>query len=277
MPDLRGILVTGSTGNLGAKAVRALAGVPAVAVRGLDRRAPEADARGFVAADLSSFDESWAGAFQGVACVVHLAADPRPTGSWDAVVRSNVDASLNVLRAAEAAGVERIVFGSSNWVLGGHRFTRERLGSGSTPCPVNPYGASKLFVERCGRALAERTGIAFLALRIGYCQPGDNRPGPHMAFGRWGQEMWLGNRDWAQGVVRAATAPFSGFATLNLVSRNAGMRWDLEEARAAIGYVPEEAHHPRQGAVGWMKDRAARRRDRLVPMGAGAPPFGTRW
>lgn len=276
MSDLR-ILVTGASGNLGTKALRALADVPNVDACGMDRRPPDPKAKGFVAADLERFEDSWAGAFRGVDCVLHLAADPKPASGWESVLRLNIDLSLNVLRAAEAAGVKRIVFASSNWVFAGYRFTRERLGSGLPPRPVNPYGASKLFIERCGLALAERTGITFLALRIGYCQPGDNRPGSHMAFGRWGQEMWLGNHDWAQAVVRASVAPFSGFAALNIVSRNAGMRWDLEEARAAIGYVPEDVHHPRQDAINWIKDHAARYRDHLIPNGAGAPLIGARW
>lgn len=277
MSQLRRVLVTGCIGNLGAKAVQALKTVPNVAVGGIDRRVLDSKAQDFISADLEHYDESWTQAFRGVACVIHLAADPKPVSNWDSIVRLNIDLSLNVLRAAEEAGVERVVFASSNWVFGGYRFTDHPLQSGLTPRPVNPYGASKLFIERCGLALTERTGMAFLALRIGYCQPGENRPGPHMAFGRWGQQMWLGNCDWAQAVVKATTAPFVGFAAVNIVSRNAGMRWDLEEARAAIGYVPDETHQPRQNSVSWMKDQAARRRDRLIPKAAGMPLFGARW
>lgn len=276
MAERRRVLVTGSTGNLGAKAMRALSAVPDIEALGLDRDGPDG-APGFLRADLERFDPAWADAFEGAACVLHLAADPRPVGTWDSVVRLNVDLALNVLRAAEEGGVGRVILASSNWVFGGYRFTREHLASTLPPAPVNPYGASKLFMERCGHALARRSSIAVLALRIGYCQPGDNRPGPHMAFGRWGQEMWLGNRDWAQAVERSATAPFAGFAAINIVSRNAGMRWDLEEARAAIGFEPRETHDPRQSWPNWLKDRAARQRDRAIPRAAGAPLFGARW
>ena len=162
-------------------------------------------------------------------------------------------------------------------MLGGYRFRRDRLTALLPPRPVNPYGASKLFIERYGRAVAERTGMSVLALRIGYCQPGDNRPGPHMAFGRWGQEMWLGNLDWAQAVEKSVTAAFAGFAVLNIVSRNAGMRWDLADARAAIGYEPGERHVPRQTLMNRVKDWGARLREALVPTGAAMPLFGARW
>lgn len=278
MAGPRRVVVTGAAGNLGRKAVAALAGQPEVEVWALDRQAPAASTEArFNAADLERYDPSWTQVFEGAACVLHLAADPKPISDWGSVLRLNVDLSLNVLRAAEAAGIERIVFASSNWVFGGYRFKRDRLTSALPPKPLNPYGASKLFVERCGRSLAEHSGTGFLALRIGYCQPGENRPGPHMAFGRWGQEMWLGNRDWAQAVVRSVTAPFTGFAAINIVSKNDGMRWDVEEARRAIGYVPEEEHAPRQDAANRIRDNAARLRDRWLPTGGSVPLFGARW
>lgn len=269
------VLVTGSTGNLGAKAVAALAGEPGLEIVRIGRNS--AGERDVLPADLETFADDWAKHFKGVDCVLHLAADPRPAGHWETIRPLNIDLSLNVLRAAEKHRVYRFVFASSNWVLGGYRFRAERLTSSLPPRPVNPYGASKLFIERQGLAWAARTGLSFLALRIGYCQRGENKPGPHMAFGRWGQEMWLGNRDWAQAVVRSATAPFEGAAVINVVSRNVGMRWDLDEAHAAIGYEPAEAHAPVMTTVGRMKEFTARLRERLIPQGAPTAPFGARW
>lgn len=98
-----------------------------------------------------------------------------------------------------------------------------------------------------------------------------------MAFGRWGQEMWLGNHDWQQAVVKAVTCPFHGAAVLNIVSSNQGMRWDLDEARAAIGYEPRECHRPRLRLFGHLKDTSARIRERLMPSGTPTPRFGARW
>lgn len=178
------VIVTGSTGNLGVKALDALARLADREVVRFGRNG-QGEA-GVVTADLRHYDAGWARRFAGADAVLHLAADPRPVGTWGSITPLNIDLALNVLRAADEARVRRFVFASSNWVLGGYRFGREQLTAALTPRPVNPYGASKLFVERCGLALAARTGLSFLALRIGYCQPGGNRPGPHMAFGRWG-------------------------------------------------------------------------------------------
>lgn len=269
------VLMTGSTGNLGQKATVALQAVEGVSLTRIGRNGggdPEV-----ITANLEVYDGSWVEHFRGIDTVLHLAADPRAAGDWDTVSPLNIDLALNVLRASRQAGVKRFVFASSNWVLGGYRFRKDRLTSALPPRPVNPYGASKLFVERYGRMVGEETGMAFLSLRIGYCQPGENRPGPHMAFGTWGQQMWLGNQDWAQAVVKSATARFDGFHAINIVSRNEGMRWDLEEAGRAIEYAPIERHRPALNFTGWLKDRAACLRERLVPSGSSVPPLGRRW
>jgi nucleoside-diphosphate-sugar epimerase len=128
--------------------------------------------------------------------------------------------------------------------MAGYRADEQRLTTSLPPWPVNPYGCGKLFGERGGRDLAARTGISFIALRIGYCQhaPG-NVPGPHMELGLWGQQMWLSDRDLCHGVERAVLAEGVPFAILNLMSDNPGMRWDLDETRRVIGYAPSDGHH----------------------------------
>jgi NAD+ dependent glucose-6-phosphate dehydrogenase len=275
METNRRIIVTGSTGNLGAKAVACLRKIDGWDIVRIGRNS-RADP-GVITANLERFDAQWARHFQGADSVLHLEADPKPVGSWDSITHLNVDLSLNVFRAAEEARVRRFVFASSNWVLGGYRFEKSKLTASLPPKPVNPYGASKLFLERYGLVVAARTGISVLSLRIGYCQPGENRPGPQMAFGIWGQQMWLGNRDWAQAVRKGITSPFSGAAILHIVSRNEGMRWELDEARQVIGYEPEESHRPALSLIGTVTDGMARIRDRVIPRGASTPLFGARW
>lgn len=46
-------------------------------------------------------------------------------------------------------------------------------------------------------------------------------------MGTWGQQMWLSDRDYLDGMTAAATAPVQGFAVVNLMSDNPGMRWSL--------------------------------------------------
>jgi nucleoside-diphosphate-sugar epimerase len=273
----RRVLITGATGNLGAKAVAALRAIDDVEVTGIADRQAGADLGiAVVRADLSVRDDSWYGCFEGVDVVLHLAADMRPTASWESVVANNIDLSFNVLDAAERHRVGRVVFASSNWVLGGYRFRRTRLTPTTPPLPVNAYGMSKLVIERAGAALS-RSGTDFLALRIGWCQPGENRPGPHMAFGRWGQQMWLSNDDWRQAVELACTAPFEGFAVVNVMSDNAGSRWDLSETSRLLGYRPVSRHRPRLTPTRVLTDAGARLRDQVFPARTESPLFGARW
>ncbi|MEP7202018.1 MAG: NAD(P)-dependent oxidoreductase [Ilumatobacteraceae bacterium] len=276
---IRRVLVTGAAGNLGRKAIAALLELDEVAVIAVDDQPAHDLGRDVecIQADLSAYDSIWAGRFADVDVVLHLAADPRPVASWQSVLRSNVDLSLNALRAAEEQGVERFVFASSNWVLGGLRFSKQQLTPSTPPRPVNPYGFSKLITERVGALVAARSEMAFLALRIGWCQPGENRPGPHMAFGRWGQELWLSNDDWRQVVQRACTTAFAGFNVVNVMSDNTGMRWDLSETERLLGYRPRSRHTPRLTVRRRISDVAARVRDTLLAPIASAHRFGARW
>ena len=59
-----------------------------------------------------------------------------------------------------------------------------------------------------------------------------------------GQLMWLSDRDLCQAMERAVLADSVGFAVLNLMSDNPGMRWDIETTREAIGYVPQDGAAP---------------------------------
>ena len=43
---------------------------------------------------------------------------------------------------------------------------------------------------------------------------------------------------------RAVLADGVGFAVLNLMSDNPGMRWDIETTKRAIGYAPQDGAAP---------------------------------
>ena len=232
----RVVLITGAAGNIGAKLAAHFAGTGAYDLRLVDHRPGD----GIVAADLAIHDDGWARLFEGVDTVVHLAGEPRGKASWAMVMRANVAATQNVLRAARNAKVRRVIFASTNQVMLGYRFREGPVTTDMPPAPLSPYGISKLLGEEMGRGFAAETGISFIALRIGYFQRGDNLPGPHMQIGLWGQQMWLSNSDMMRAVECAIEADDVPFAIVNLVSDNAGMRWDMEHTRRIIGYVPQD-------------------------------------
>ncbi|PSL15361.1 NAD-dependent epimerase/dehydratase family protein [Shimia abyssi] len=257
------VLITGAGGHLGRKLFDFLSDQEEFSVTGLDLRT--VDHPDIHQADFGSAPD-WARHFKGVDVIVHLAGDREPTASWASSVRNNMDATLTLYHHAAQHGVSRVVLASSNWLHGDKRFTTDRLNSETSPGPVNAYGMSKLFCERTGKYFAETQGLSVICMRIGWTQwTHDNQPGSHMAMGRWGQEMWLSDQDFLSGMQAAVTAANVQFATLNLMSDNPGMRWDIEETKRIIGYSPKDGAPAKLSAIISMKSSAKRLLTTVVP------------
>lgn len=220
------VLITGANGNIGKKLTAHFAAL------GWTLRLHDLS----LGQDLATYDEAWAKDYAGVDAVIHLAGDPKPNAPWASIQRLNIDLCQNVYEAAVRHGARRLIFASSNWTMAGHRHATFPLTTDHEPAPVNPYGVSKLIGERLGRSYHDRWGLEVIAFRIGYLQRGENLPGPHMGWGSWGQLMWLSNRDAANAFTRAVEADNIGFHVLNLMSRNPGMRWDIDTTERVLGW-----------------------------------------
>jgi nucleoside-diphosphate-sugar epimerase len=248
----RTVLITGAAGNLGAKLRRHLEG--RYALRLLDR-----DPRGDAAvqtADLARWDAAWVDRFSGVDTVFHLAADPTAQQTWPNLLGPNVDALIHVYQAAALAGVRRLVYASSNHVMGGYKDDPEPalLTTDLPPRPgaryvadgeardSAPYGSAKLFGERLGKCFADSHGLSVVAVRLGWVRPGENRAAAvPPERGDWFRLMWLSNRDFCQLMECCLTAEAAlRFAVVNGMSANTGMRWDLSATRALVGYRPQD-------------------------------------
>lgn len=168
------ILVTGGDGFIGRAVCATLhaQGKPVVALDRTPAGAPPADpAYLAVACDIRDKDHVEQVFRQhAITTVVHLASllntasrkNPRQA------TQVNVDGSLNVLEAARASGVSRVVYGSSISVYGSQPGSGRRRGvSETTPAaPEDLYGATKRYVEILGEAYRQRFGVQFVALRI---------------------------------------------------------------------------------------------------------------
>ena len=125
---------------------------------GVDVEVVEADIR----------DESvLARAVEGIDTVVHLAAFGSVVESVADPVENfdvNVRGTLVVLRAAAAAGVEKLVFASTGGAIMGN--ARPPVDETTLPWPISPYGASKLCGEAYCHAFAGSFGLATVALRF---------------------------------------------------------------------------------------------------------------
>ena len=171
----RTVLITGACGNIGRKLRTAWADVYDLVL--IDKGVTDETIADVIVADLAILDDDWITHFHGVDTVVHLAANGNESAPWDELIGPNLDALANVFHAAALAGVERIIFASSNHVMGEY----QHLGDGPitvdmTPMPDGPYGVTKLVGERLGRSLARAFDLTFIAIRLGWIQEGKNRP-----------------------------------------------------------------------------------------------------
>lgn len=248
------VLITGACGNLGTKLSAHLRDRTRLVL--LDRNADD----GVHATDLSSWGE-WTRHFEGVEVVVHLAGKPVAYHDWPDLIGPNVDAMLNVYEAAAAIGVRRVVFASSNHVMGGYQ------DGASVPIteslPPKPglryfadgaerfsgaYAATKLLGERVGRQYTVARRLEVIAVRIGWVWRGTNQPSElPPERGKWFRDMWLSDCDFLHlmDCCLSASLP-EPFLVVNGMSANTGMRWDLTTARTMLGYSPQnDVHNPR--------------------------------
>lgn len=179
----RTALVTGANGFVGCHVVRALCergtDVRAFVRRGADLRALEGVDCERVFGDLRD-RESLERAARGCTVVYHVAADYRLWVSDEApMYAANVEGTRNVLAAARAAGVGRIVHTSTVGALG---IGADGIGRESTPVTladmIGPYKRSKFIAEQ-EMLRAEREGAPVVIVNpstpIG---PDDYKPTP---------------------------------------------------------------------------------------------------
>jgi nucleoside-diphosphate-sugar epimerase len=163
------ILVTGAAGLLGRFVVRDLL-AQGHSVRGLDRRHGDADIDWHVG-DVTS-RELVQRAMAGADAVMHIAAIPNIwSGDGQTIMRVNLLGTYTVLDAAEAAGVKRVVFCSSDSVAGYTVREGKMLAPHYAPLDLDhpllatdPYAISKVAGEDLARAYALR-GLSVVALR----------------------------------------------------------------------------------------------------------------
>jgi len=186
MPLAPGLsLVTGATGFVGAAVARALLREPGQRVRVLAR--PQSNRRNLDGLDVEIVEgaledaASLAVAVTGCCYLFHVAADYR---LWvpdvAAMFRANIDGTRDLMLAALAAGVERIVYTSSVATLGvvSGGVADEATPSGDADM-VGPYKRSKFIAERVVRELVAERGLPAVIVNpstpVG---PGDVRPTP---------------------------------------------------------------------------------------------------
>jgi nucleoside-diphosphate-sugar epimerase len=180
---------------------------------------------------------------RGADAVVHFAAIPapglRPAGE---TFRINTLSTWNVFHAATEAGAGRVVWASSETVLG-LPFDRPPdfapIDESITPRPESSYALSKLVGEALAEQLNRQTGTAFVGLRISnIMEPADYARFPSWQddpmIRKWNLWGYVDARDVAAAVRQALEADTSGAEVCIIAAADTAMKRDSADLMAEV-------------------------------------------
>jgi len=237
----RRVLITGATGGVGSHLARTLAEDYELVLHGRDPDKAPQDQELRIA-DLGDLEEVRA-LMDGIDTVVHMAGSSSPESSWDLVLEANIVGLRNVLEAARAAGVRRVVLASSNHAMGMYdRHEQWPVYPDQLPRADSLYGVSKVFGESLGRFYHDEHGLDVINLRIGWFSED-----PLAADEDILRAMWLSPADCTE-VVRCAIEAQVRFGLFYAISDNPNRRWSMTNTQLELGYRPRDAWTDLPGA-----------------------------
>lgn len=215
-----------------------------------------------IVADITDLD-ALAPHLEGIDAVVHLAASPLVQTPWEDIRDNNLIGTYNLYEAARRAGVDLVVFASSNHTIGMYeedalpdlyRLADPRVYDHTVDVrPDSLYGVSKVYGEAMGRYYHERYGMRVHNLRIGTVRADDDPRAaavatssewlgltPQQAYARL-RATWLSRRDCAELFAACLEARDVPWATVYGVSANPRRFWDIAHARALLGWTPQDS------------------------------------
>ena len=216
---MKRIVVTGGSGKAGRAVVRDLSehGYEVLDVDVIASLHPDDPTRVADLTDLGQAIES----LRGADAVIHLAAIPAPNIVPPAeTFRINMMSTYNVFSAAEILGLERVVWASSETLIG-IPFQREQpryapIDEDHPRLPEFHYALSKLAGEVIAEQFSRWSGMPFVALRISNIMEDhdytERFPGfwDDAQLRRWNLWSYVDARDVAQAVRLSLTADMSG-------------------------------------------------------------------
>jgi uronate dehydrogenase len=149
-------------------------------------------------------------------------------GPWDTILGANIVGTYNLFEAAKRQGVKRVVFASSNHVVGFYP-RDQRINTEVTALPDTLYGVSKTFGEGLAAFYAHKFGLRVLCLRIGNIN--------EQALDLRQLSIWLKPEDLVQLIRIGLEHPDLTYEIFYGVSDNARGWWDNANAYR-YGYKP---------------------------------------
>lgn len=229
-PKIQRLLLTGAAGGLG-KVLRDSLMPFAATLRlsDISAMAPAVAGEEVVPCDLA--DKAAVDALvAGCDAIVHLGgvSVERP---FEEVLEANIKGVFHIYEGARRHGVRRVVFASSNHVVGFHR-QGDLLDADCARRPDGYYGLSKSYGEDLSRFYFDRYGIETACVRIG-----SSFPAP---LDRRMMVTWLSYRDLTELIRACLFAPVLGHSIVYGMSANRDKWWDNVRA-AHIGFHAQDS------------------------------------
>ncbi|MCL4108370.1 UNVERIFIED_CONTAM: hypothetical protein GTU68_065398 [Idotea baltica] len=227
------ILITGAAGGLGKVLRKSLVGWQEILrlsdISHLDKAS---EGEEIVQCDLGDA-QAVLKLVEGCNGIIHLGGQSLEN-TFENILNANIRGTYNVYEAARQHGVKRILFASSNHVVGFHESTTQ-LNANSTMRPDSIYGVSKVYGEMLARYYFDKFGIETAVVRIGSCYP---KP-----INRRMLSTWMSYNDFTDLIKKVFKVKELGYSIVYGVSDNPESWWD-NQLSAHIGWQPQNSSEP---------------------------------
>jgi uronate dehydrogenase len=153
---------------------------------------------------------------------------------FEQILEANIKGVFHLYEGARIQGVSRVIFASSNHVIGFHK-QGDVIDANCLKRPDSYYGLSKSFGEDMSRFYFDRYGIETACLRIGSSFP--------EAKDRRMLATWLSYRDLTELIRCCLFVSQLGHTIAYGASDNCDMWWD-NSAASHLGFKPQDSSEP---------------------------------
>jgi len=233
------IFITGASGTIGRVLMRCLSEKHNVV--GVDKIPSD----NVTTLDIVNKQERLRDLLKGVEIVIHLAWNAREAGTAlnmpvaENKVMGEIVYALSLERKVKRfilASSVHVSFGHINYrypgIVEDHKILHTKKITTRDDCfPLGIYGASKVYLERLGKAYSEK-GLDVVAVRFGNVTDDNN-------FGEY--PFWLSHRDCCQFIEKSAAAnSLPKYSVFFAISGNPCNPFDISDARLQLGYEPKD-------------------------------------
>lgn len=170
---------------------------------------------------------------QGCYAVVHMGG-LSTEHSFEQILEANIKGVFHLYEAARRHGIKRVIFASSNHVIGFHK-QGEVIDANCVKRPDSYYGLSKSYGEDLSRFYFDRYGVQSACIRIGSSFP--------EAKDRRMLVTWMSYRDLTELIRCCLFAPQLRHTIVYGMSDNRDKWWD-NSCAAHLGFKPQDNSEP---------------------------------